>query len=202
MGAERKIQQRTVESRRRLLDAAYSLFVDKGYYSTNTKEIARQAGISIGNFYNYYEDKGKIYCALLEEYSIDSCKAMQELVDRLMALGSPRAYKEFLSSYLPQLLDRGADRNKFFVDSAVIAKENAQVQAIISKTEEELIAILEAFLRKQNSNQKENCYIKARMIYILTDQIAKDILRVGTGKQREDYIQLFIDEIIHLSYEL
>lgn len=202
MGAERKIQQRTVESRRRLLDAAYSLFVDKGYYSTNTKEIARQAGISIGNFYNYYADKGEIYCALLEEYSIDSCKAMQKLVDRLMALGSPMAYKEFLSSYLPQLLDRGTDRNKFFVDSAVIAKENARVQAIISKTEEALIAILEAFLRKQNSNQQANCYIKARMIYILTDQIAKDILRVGTGKQREDYIQLFIDEIIHLSFEL
>ena len=68
MGTERKIQQRTVENRKKLLCAAYSLFVNKGYYNTNTKEIARLAGVSIGNFYNYYQDKGEIYCALLEEY--------------------------------------------------------------------------------------------------------------------------------------
>ena len=32
MGTERKIQQRTVENRKKLLCAAYSLFVNKGYY--------------------------------------------------------------------------------------------------------------------------------------------------------------------------
>ena len=37
---------------------------------------------------------------------------------------------------------------------------------------------------------------------LLTDQLAKDILSVDIGQQREDYIQLFVDEIIHLSFEL
>ena len=163
MGTERKIQQRTVENRKKLLCAAYSLFVNKGYYNTNTKEIARLAGVSIGNFYNYYQDKGEIYCALLEEYSINSCKAMQDLV---------------------------------------IAKENICVQSKISETEEKLISILESFLKKRYYNRKVNFYIRARMIYVLTDQLAKDILSVDIGQQREDYIQLFVDEIIHLSFEL
>ena len=65
------------ESRKKLLHAAYKLFAEKGYYNTNTKEITRYAGISIGNFYNYYQDKGEIYCALLMEYTADSCRAMQ-----------------------------------------------------------------------------------------------------------------------------
>lgn len=202
MGTERKTQQRTIESRKRLLDAAYRLFVSKGYYNTNTKEIACHARVSIGNFYNYYQDKGEIYCALLEEYLTDSCKVMQELVDRLITLGSRIAYKEFLTSFLRQLLDLDADRNKFYVDAAVIAKENAQVQSLISKTEEKLISILESFLRQRYSIQQVNYHITARMIYILTDQIAKDILRVDIGQQRDDYIQLFIDEIIHFSFDL
>lgn len=52
------------------------------------------------------------------------------------------------------------------------------------------------------SSQKVNCYIRARMMYILTDQIAKDILRVDIGHQREVYISLFMDEIIHLLFDL
>ena len=99
MKTERKVQQRAIESRKKLLDAAYTLFVNKGYYNTNTKEIARYAGISIGNFYNYYQDKGEIYCTLLEEYSTDSCKIMQELVDQLIILENRSAYKEFLSFF-------------------------------------------------------------------------------------------------------
>ena len=101
-----------------------------------------------------------------------------------------------------RLLDCDSDRNKFFVDAVVIAKENICVQSIISETEEKLILILESFLKKRYYNRKVNFYIRARMIYVLTDQLAKDILSVDIGQQREDYIQLFVDEIIHLSFEL
>ena len=35
--------------------------IEKGYYYTNTKEIVKRAGISIGNFYNYFKDKKRLY---------------------------------------------------------------------------------------------------------------------------------------------
>lgn len=200
MSAEKKIQLRTVESRKKLLDAAYHLFVEKGYYNTNTKEIARSAGISIGNFYNYYQDKGEIYCALLENYSADSCKAMQDLIDGLAAIESPAAYKEFLMPYLHQLLNRAADTNRFFEDSAVIAKENTNVQTILSNTNERVIAILESFLKEKNTDRQGDSYIRARMLYVMTDQVAKDILRVGNEQQRETYIQLLAEEILRFSF--
>ncbi len=202
MGTEKKIQQRTIESRKKLLDAAYHLFVEKGYYNTNTKEIAGYAGLSIGNFYNYYQDKGEIYCALLKKYVTDSCKAMQELFDQLIVLESRTAYKDFLSLYLRQLLDRSVDTKKFFEDSIVIAKENAQVQFTLSDAEESLIAIIEIFLRKRYPDRQDDYYIKARMTYVITDQIAKDILCINSKQQKETYIQLFINEILHFSFDL
>lgn len=202
MSNERKTQQRTVESRKKLLDAAYSLFVEKGYYNTNTKEIARYAGISIGSFYNYYQDKCEIYCALLEVYTTDSCKAMQELVGKLAELESRSAYQDFLSSYIRQLLDRAADTKKFFEDSVVIAKESTLVQSILSRAEENIIAILESFLKKRFPDRQDNFYTRARMIYVITDQVAKDILCVHTAPQREEYIHIFVNEIIHLSFDL
>lgn len=202
MGVEKKIQQRTLESRKRLLGAAYHLFVEKGYYNTNTKEIARHAGLSIGNFYNYFQDKGEIYCVLLKEYTTDSCKAMQELFNQLIALESRTEYKDFLLPYLRQLLNRAVDTKNFFVDSIVIAKENTQVQAILSEAEENLIAIMETFLRKRYPEEQGDYYIKARMIYVITDQVAKDILCVNNEYQKESYIQLFAEEILHFSFDL
>lgn len=198
---ERKIQQRTIESRKKLLDAAYHLFVEKGYYNTNTKEIARYAGISIGNFYNYYQDKCEIYCALLEVYIADSCRAIQELADQLAELKSHSAYQDFLTPYLRELLNRTADTKKFFDDSVVIARESALVQSVLSRAEKEIIAILEMFLKKRYPKSQENFYTKARMIYVITDHVAKDILCVQSVSQREDYIKLFVNEIIHLSFD-
>lgn len=198
---ERKIQQRTIESRKKLLDAAYHLFVEKGYYNTNTKEIARHAGISIGNFYNYYQDKCEIYCALLEVYIADSCRAIQELADQLAELKSHSAYQDFLTPYLRELLNRTADTKKFFDDSVVIARESALVQSVLSRAEKEIIAILEMFLKKRYPKSQENFYTKARMIYVITDHVAKDILCVQSVSQREDYIKLFVNEIIHLSFD-
>lgn len=202
MSKERKTQQRTIESRKKLLDAAYRLFIEKGYYNTNTKEIARYAGISIGNFYNYYQDKCEIYCALLEIYTTDSCKAMEELLGKLAELEGRCAYQDFLSSNIRQLLDRAADTKKFFEDSIVIAKESTRVQSILLRAEEDIIAILESFLKMRFPDSHVNFYTRARMIYVITDQIAKDILCVQTGPQREEYIHIFIDEIIHLSFDL
>lgn len=202
MSNERKTQQRTIESRKKLLDAAYSLFVEKGYYNTNTKEIARYAGISIGNFYNYYQDKCEIYCALLEAYITDSCRAMQELADKLTEFESRSAYQDFLSSFIRQLLDRAADTKKFFEDSVVIAKESTLVQSILSRADEDIIAILESFLKKRYPDRQDDFYTKARMVYVISDQVAKDILCVQTEPQREDYIHIFVKEIIHLSFDL
>lgn len=198
---ERKIQQRTIESRKKLLDAAYHLFAEKGYYNTNTKEIARYAGISIGNFYNYYQDKCEIYCALLEVYIEDSCRAMQELTDKLAELESRSAYQDFLLSYMRQLLNRTAGTKKFFDDSVVIARESTLVQSILSRAEKEIIAILEMFLKKRYPNRQDDFCTRARMIYVITDQVAKDILCVESVSQREDYIQIFVNEIIHLSFD-
>lgn len=100
------------------------------------------------------------------------------------------------------LLERAVDTKKFFEDSIVIAKENAQVQFTLSEAEESLIAIIETFLRKRYPDRQDDYYIKARMIYVITDQVAKDILCVNSQQQKEKYIQLFIEEILHFSFDL
>ncbi|CAN7307760.1 TetR/AcrR family transcriptional regulator [Ensifer sp. ENS07] len=48
---------------RRILDAAAVLFREVGYDSARIEDIAERAEISVGTFYNYYENKGDILLA-------------------------------------------------------------------------------------------------------------------------------------------
>ncbi|MDO5602229.1 MAG: hypothetical protein Q4G07_05615, partial [Oscillospiraceae bacterium] len=76
------------------------------------------------------------------------------------------------------------------------------VRSILSEAEESLIAVIKTFLQKRYPDRQEDHYIKARMIYVVTDQVAKDILCVDSQQQKEKYIQLFIEEILHFSFDL
>ena len=54
------IQKRSIEKKRRIIEAGFKLFCENGYYKTNTVEIAKEAGVSTGIVYNYFTDKKAI----------------------------------------------------------------------------------------------------------------------------------------------
>ena len=55
-------------SRAKIHDAAVKLFTRKGYHGTGMREIAREAGVSLGNAYNHHKNKQDLFAGLLEEY--------------------------------------------------------------------------------------------------------------------------------------
>ena len=60
-------QKRSIEKKQRIKDAAIKLMSEKGYHSTSSNEIAKEAGVSIGTFYSYYKDKKDLYKELVAD---------------------------------------------------------------------------------------------------------------------------------------
>jgi AcrR family transcriptional regulator len=54
-------QDRSRRSYLALIDAATELFGSQGYDAVGTPEIAQRAGVSVGTFYRYFDDKHEIY---------------------------------------------------------------------------------------------------------------------------------------------
>ena len=52
------------------------------------------------------------------------------------------------------------------------------------------------------ADRQEDFYIRARMLYMITDRVSRDILCVGTARQKKDYMELLADEILHYTFEL
>ena len=84
----------------------------------------------------------------------------------------------------------------------MIAKESERIRSILSETEECLISMMENFLKKRYPDRQEDFYIRARMLNMITDRVSRDILCVGTARQKKDYMELLADEILHYTFEL
>jgi len=53
-------QKRSEETRAKLLAAGKQLFSVNGYHATSSKKVAAEAGVSIGTFYNHFDDKRQL----------------------------------------------------------------------------------------------------------------------------------------------
>ena len=71
---------RSARTRRKLLDGALEAMDDRGFHATRVDDIVRQAGVSHGAFYLYFDDKQDLFRILATE-------AAEDMVGRVASLG-------------------------------------------------------------------------------------------------------------------
>ena len=60
------MQQRSEETRARIVESAIKLFSNRGYNAASVDDICEEAGISKGAFYHHFESKQALFLALLD----------------------------------------------------------------------------------------------------------------------------------------
>jgi len=101
-------------TKKQIIEAAYQLFVDKGFHGSSMRDIAQQAGIKAASIYNHYENKELIFKKVFIEKHplfrileiLDGAEG--ETADELLTDATNRLYKEI--SKEPHLL------NLYFVE--------------------------------------------------------------------------------------
>ncbi|HWQ78024.1 MAG TPA: TetR/AcrR family transcriptional regulator, partial [Anaerovoracaceae bacterium] len=68
--------------RDRILDAAYDLFIGKGYWDTKIIDIADAAGIGKGTVYEYFESKDAIFLELFQTKVAGGYENLSSLMDQ------------------------------------------------------------------------------------------------------------------------
>jgi AcrR family transcriptional regulator len=84
-----KVRQRRKDARpQELLEAAMTLFVEKGFAATRAEEVAQRAGVSKGTLYLYFPSKNDLFKAVVRAYLIQFIAEGQELVDQFTGSAS------------------------------------------------------------------------------------------------------------------
>ena len=80
--------------REQIVGAATRVFAGKGFRRATTREVAREAGVSEGTIYNYFEDKDALLMAILER--LNETERRAEDFEEGMATD----FRGFLEEYL------------------------------------------------------------------------------------------------------
>jgi AcrR family transcriptional regulator len=64
-----ELTSRGERTRSEILEAAYRLFIDRGYHGASMRQIAQEAGIALGGIYNHFASKEDIFIAVFLEFN-------------------------------------------------------------------------------------------------------------------------------------
>jgi len=91
------IQELLITARRnQILDAATTVFAEKGFHRATIKDIARAAGIADGTIYTYFSSKTEVLLGILNRLNESTEREMQ------FALGSEQDVRAFFKAYVRQ----------------------------------------------------------------------------------------------------
>lgn len=95
-GSEAKHKQLVAARREQILDGATKVFAERGFHRARVKEIAREAGVSEGTIYNYFEDKNALLLGIL--HRLNASERRGEDFERAKDMD----FQGFLEAYLHQ----------------------------------------------------------------------------------------------------
>lgn len=98
-------QKRAILKRNRIIESGFKLICENGYYNTNTALIAKDAGVSTGIIYQYFNDKKEIFIEGIKMYA-DSI-----LFPMLDILNNTDMHSKNFSDIVSKLIDLFIDRH-------------------------------------------------------------------------------------------
>ena len=91
--------------REQIVEAATRVFAQKGFRRATTREVAREAGISEGTIYNYFEDKDALLMAILER--LNETERRAEDFEEGMATDFEGFLRDYLSRRISLIWENG-----------------------------------------------------------------------------------------------
>ncbi len=135
------LTQKGEQTRARILEAALFLFMERGYDRATMREIARQAGVSLGNAYYYFRSKEHLiqgYYAQSHQDHLQACRDILEheknLEDRLRKvleakIVTSEPYHQFAGALFKTAADPSSPLSPFSPESQPTRSQATQLMA-------------------------------------------------------------------------
>ena len=170
------IQKRSIEKKEKIIHAGFELICKKGYYNTNTAEIAKVAGVSTGIVYQYFKDKHDILIEGIRLYANSLFYPMLLIANQNI---KTNINKENFSSILRDMIDKFIKNHKISktAHEEIIAMTHSdqEVAKIFHNSEMEMANKVTAILL-ENGFKSENLSEKVHVAIGMIDNLCHEIV--------------------------
>lgn len=144
-----KLKPDTQRARREhILDAALTCFAHGGFHATTMQTICREAGVSPGALYVYFDSKEALIAGLCE-------RDRAEFAERFASLATAPDFLEALNAIGQHyFIDEGAEKQRFVIEMGIEATRNPRIAEIFMSVDKFCSDNFEAlFLRLQEEGR-------------------------------------------------
>lgn len=190
-------QMRSIEKKNKITQAGYKLFCEKGFHRTNTNEIAREAGVSIGIVYHYFKDKKSILLSVMDQVSP---KFDIEMLKKLHLSNNKKDLETFFSS----LIDKNVQLHKVskipHEEFQALQHSDSDVAEYMNKFNNEFLTSI-AYALPSLGFSIPHANEKVDIVYHMIDQYAEAVVLNKRDIINYDIMKkLIIDTILNLLY--
>ncbi len=116
------MQQRSEETRTKILDSAVKLFSNNGYNKASVDDICAEAGISKGAFYHHFKSKQELFLALLDGW----LKNIDNAIKTSKELTAPETFMQMTEAF-PYLFKTAGDGLPMFLEFWLQASRDQKI---------------------------------------------------------------------------
>lgn len=168
------IQKRSLDTKNRIIDAGEYLFSKKGFYKTNSKEIAKEAGVAIGSFYAYFKDKKSVLIETIQRYNDKIFLIVKDFRQNENNISDPQM---FIKKLIYTVIEAHNILPDFHEEIIYLMHTDSEIRKIMkNRAKESLLFTVNLLNQFKNAIKREDINIAAELITIAIEETVHHII--------------------------
>jgi len=186
------MQEYKDEVRKKIVEAAYSLFLDKGYHATTMSSIAESLGVTKPAIYQYFPGKEELYAAVAEHGREELASILERSFNNRDLRSGSEVLFDTLTQYTPQF-------NSMYSEMMLLAVHNERIRELLRKDRIEDIRLVEQFVVRQQEKGLISGQLNPRILSIASDALINGLLvDIMAGMDKEVAKEVWIAAVTQL----
>ncbi len=196
-------QKRSIKTRNRILKAARKMFSERGFHGTNSKQIAAEAGVSIGSFYCYFSNKKKLFIEVLGAYETE--RIMQIVASRISPIDvvDLTRRRDIVRNIIQSILDAHAISPRFHREVMAMRYADPEIEAHYNAAERKAIEQLAEHMRQvEHKPRVKDIDAAALVIFNSVEEVVNLIKLFKCDLTEERVVNALTDMIYRFLYDV
>lgn len=163
-------KQTSIDKKRRIIDAGLKLISEKGYFATNTAEIAKEAGVSTGIVYQYFYDKKDI---LLHAVRLYFDKIFEPIEEKLKIIKGISDLDEALKKLILASIEAHKENSLAHEEMVAMSHLDEDIRDLFVESEHKIVDRILLFFESVGINVP-NMHEKVHIAYNLIEALCHE----------------------------
>lgn len=191
------IKKTSIEKKRKIIEIGFKLMCNKGYHNINTIDIAKEANVSTGIIYQYFNDKRDIFIEGVKDYADNIMFPMINIMDNYVIDKSN--LKELLSKMIDSFIKTHTMKKEAHEELMAMSYLDKDIKNIFKTRELTMTDKISNILINSGFNSK-NMEEKVHIIIGIIDNYCHEVVyhkheKLDYNAMKEEILKIIINVI-------